>query len=412
MRERTEKPQAPSIPEERVRNVMHRSILLLVVATSILTLLGLLMVFSAITPGAVRAEYEDGPNLFRSAYLQMAYAAIGTVLAVICARIPLAVFQRLWGLALGFGILLQGLVLTPLGASVAGNRNWIAFGPIRLQPSEFLKLAMVVALAAVLGRMVQGAHFQLSDWSGPIAITGASIGAVLVGGDMGTALIFLLIGVGMFWMAGFPGRYFLISGALGFFLVVVLIFSSRSRITRIQDFFQNLFTLPTGQTPSQADYALWAFGSGGPGGSGLGTGIEKWPGNLAEAHTDFIFAVVGEELGFFGCAVVIVLLGTIGYALLTICMYHPHRFGRFVAGGATLWLCGQAVANMFVVTGLLPVFGVPLPFMSQGGSSVISCLMAVGVCVAAALAVPGVKESFRRSSSLAGRVRAVIRRTS
>ena len=147
MRERTEKPQAPSIPEERVRNVMHRSILLLVVATAILTLLGLLMVFSAITPGAVRAEYEDGPNLFRSAYLQMAYAAIGTVLAVICARIPLAVFQRLWGLALGFGILLQLLVLSPMGASVAGNRNWIAFGPIRLQPSEFLKLAMVVALA-------------------------------------------------------------------------------------------------------------------------------------------------------------------------------------------------------------------------------------------------------------------------
>ncbi|MCW1073540.1 FtsW/RodA/SpoVE family cell cycle protein, partial [Streptococcus anginosus] len=108
-----------------------------------------------------------------------------------------------------FGILLQLLVLSPMGASVAGNRNWIAFGPIRLQPSEFLKLAMVVALAAVLGRMVQGAHFQLSDWSGPIGITGASIGAVLVGGDMGTALIFLLIGVGMFWMAGFPGRYFL-----------------------------------------------------------------------------------------------------------------------------------------------------------------------------------------------------------
>lgn len=396
--------------DENVRNVMRQSLLTLGISTAILTVLGLIMVFSAVTPGAVRSAYAGASNTFRGVYMQIFYALVGVVLAWMVSKLPLGLYRHRAKWIFGLGVALQLAVFTPLGVTVAGNRNWVEFGPVRIQPSEFLKLAMIVMLATALLQIRKKLAGDIREWFVPIGIFLAAVGLVVIGRDMGTALIFALIAAGMFWQAGFPLRFFGWAGASGAVGAAALVAISPSRLARVEDFFQNIFTMPSGGTPSQSDYALWAFGSGGLSGSGLGTGIEKWPGNLAEAQTDFIFAVVGEELGFFGCAVVIIMFVLLGISLIRICLYHPSRFGRLVTGGIALWLCGQAVANMMVVTSLLPVFGVPLPFMSQGGSSIISCLLAVGLAASAALSVDGVRDSFQQRGSLAKRVKAVVRR--
>lgn len=396
--------------DARVQAVMHQSIIVLTACTLGLTVLGVIMVYSAITPGA----YQDAGNggSFRSAGFQTVYAVLGVIAGVVTAIFPLQFYRRYWKWILAAGVLLQVLVFTPLGVAVAGNRNWVALGPVRFQPSEFLKLALIVGLAAtvVTVKKPRATAWReiVHEWRWPFFITLLALGSVLAGFDMGTAIIVAMIAVAVLWLGGLSGRFFGVITLLAVLAGALLVAMSPSRLARIGDYFSTLFTMPKGPDPSQADYALWAFGSGGLGGSGLGTGVQKWPGNMAEAQTDFIFAVVGEELGFFGCLVVVLMVLGIGWALLRIARAHPHRFARLLCGGVAMWLCGQALVNMLVVTGLLPVFGVPLPFMSQGGSSVIACLVAVGVALSCALSVPGVRESFRRSPRLASRVRSVV----
>ncbi|KMY23837.1 cell division protein FtsW [Actinobaculum suis] len=399
---------------------MRHSIIMLAVATLVLTVLGLVMVFSAVTPGAMRSAAAGATNTFRGVYLQIFYACVGIVVAAILSRFPIEFFRKSWAAFWAGALLLQCLVFSPLGVAVAGNRNWVALGPIRMQPSEFLKLATIIALAATLVNIRGAASVNLlrreewediKNWVWPIAIFLLSAGLVGLGHDMGTVLVFALFTAGMLWLAGMAWQWFAVGGLAGILGTALAIAVSLSRLARVQDFFENIFTLPAGGSPTQADYALWAFGSGGLGGSGLGTGIEKWPGNLAEAQTDFIFAVVGEELGFLGCAAVVILFLMVGISLVRICIHHPSRFAKLTVGGIALWLCGQALANMLVVTSMLPVFGVPLPFMSQGGSSVISCLMAVGVAISAAFSVEGVRASFKQRPHLVKRVVSIVSKT-
>ena len=394
-----------------VREEMHRSIIFTVIATIVLLVIGVVMVYSATAPSGFRDVVVRGKsNPFAVANLQLIYAVAGVILAVIAALIPMRFYQRFapWLFAMGIG--LQALVRSPLGHNVGGNTNWLRIGPVGLQPSEFLKLATIVFLAAYLAKIrpdtATGRDYLLPAGAGAVV----GVFAIMLGQDMGTALAYTMICVGIFWMARLQVRYFV--GLLGFGAVGagVLVAMAPTRLQRVSEYFGNLFTLPDAHAPTQQDFALWAFGSGGIGGSGLGTGAEKWPGNMAEAQTDFIFAVIGEELGLGGCLVVVGLFGLLGWSLFKICRFHPDRFARFVAGGVAIWLTGQAVVNMMVVTGLLPVFGIPLPFISQGGSSVVACLLGVGVALSCALSVPGVRESFRVRRGLAYRARALVRR--
>ncbi|WP_316932573.1 FtsW/RodA/SpoVE family cell cycle protein [Changpingibacter yushuensis] len=403
-------PEAPSEKGEQVRAVMYQSIIVLIVVTSVLVVFGVIMVYSATAPESIRdSMYNSNVSRFSTANKQLLLAVMGSVIAAAMAFVPMQVYQRLAKILFGLGVLLQLAVFTPLGVNVGGNTNWVGIGGFTLQPSEFLKLATVVILGVELSKVKPGE----SDWrkfkiAGGCALFGLIL--IMAGKDMGTGMMYALLCVGMFWLAGLPGKVFAYLGGLGVLAASILVAASRSRLERVISYFQNLFTLPNTSTPSQSDFALWAFGSGGIGGSGLGTGAEKWPGNLAEAQTDFIFAVVGEELGLLGCLVVIALFMVLGWALLRISRYHPSRFARLVSGGVAVWLCGQALANMLVVTGVLPVFGVPLPFISQGGSSVMACVMAVGLVISCARAVPGVKESFRVRGRLASRARVLLRK--
>ncbi|MFT0847890.1 FtsW/RodA/SpoVE family cell cycle protein [Actinomycetaceae bacterium L2_0104] len=408
----------PESEEEarRVRDIMHQSIIFAVVATFFLLVLGIVMVYSATGPSSIR-ELDSlntvGAGTFKVANTHMILSLVGVALAIVAALLPVQLYLIFANVLFAFGLMLQSLIfITGSGRAAGGNLNWLRIGSFSMQPSEFLKLATVVWLAAWLSQLRKH-NRTLRDYLIPSGV-GAMVALVLVllGRDLGTGLIFMMITAGMLWLADISWKYLAAAGGLAAVGVAILVLLEGSRSGRFAQYFDHLIYGPDPSQPSQPDFALWAFGSGGIGGSGLGTGAEKWPGNLAEAQTDYIFAVVGEELGLLGCLVVVGMFALLGWSLYRICRYHPSPFGRLVVGGIGIWLCGQACANMMVVTALLPVFGVPLPFMSQGGTAAIACLLGVAVAISAALAVPGVRESFRVRPNLAYRARAVMKRGS
>ena len=398
--------------QRRRRDAIQQSLLMMGIIVSILVVMGVLMVFSATSARSIRLVDLTGGEvaLFSVAIKHTAWAVLGIVGALAvehCGNV--ARIQKLSNVIFGFALLLQ-LAVILVGVEVAGNKNWLALGPIQIQPSEFLKFATIIWLARVLGEMnrsaISGDYHNLIR---PVAGLGAAIGLVVLPGDMGTGIVFVLIGVGMFWLAGMQSRYLayamlLISGLAG-----VLVALKTSRLRRVFEYFSNLFTTPDIHEPTQSDFAQFAFGSGGWTGVGLGAGKEKWR-DLSEAHTDFIFAVIGEELGLFGTLTIVLLFLMLGWCFLRLIVNQPSRFGQLLTVGAALWICGQAFLNMCVVTGLLPVFGIPLPFISQGGSSLLATLLMVGAVFACGFDVPGVRPQLKIRAKLALRERSVVKR--
>lgn len=394
------------------RNVILQSLLLMIASALMLITIGVFMVFSATAPSSISAVSRDpSTQLFAVALRQTIFAVLGIVGAGFLAFIPYKLLQRVALLPLLLGVVLQTLVLLQDGDGVAGNNNWLRIGNFALQPSEFLKLALIIWLAMMLARLTVDEIQHYKTIIIPVLGFGASMGVVLLGGDVGTALVFVLIGAGMFWLAGLRSGQLVPPAFVFGFLATILIVIRPSRLYRVGDYFTNLLTLPDQITPTQLDYALFAFGSGGVTGVGIGAGKEKWR-DLAEAHTDFIFAVIGEELGMIGAFTIILLFLALGWSLIRIAMNHHDRYAQLLAVGALLWLCGQAFANMWVVTGLLPVFGVPLPFVSMGGSSMMATVWMLGAVIATTLDVPGVRETFTARRGLVRQARALIRRKS
>lgn len=392
------------------RDAVVRALVVLIGATTLLILFGVVMVFSATSArsiGSIMLQTQ-GSSLFSIAIRHTVWVAISIVACVMIAAMPYRWIERLCYWALTLGVLLQVLVLF-VGVSVNGNKNWLALSKsVQVQPSEFLKVAMVVWLAHALARLtdaeVRSLHTIVIPAIGFIVATGV----VLAGQDLGTSLIYVLIGAGMFWCAGLKNSVIVSLGALGAFGAAILVAAQPSRFRRVTDFFSSFIALPDIEEPTQSEFAQFAFGSGGIAGVGLGAGKEKWR-NLAEAHTDFIYAVIGEELGLFGALTVVLLFVVLGWSYVQLAVNMNTRYGQLATVGVGLWICGQAFANMCVVTGLLPVFGVPLPFLSQGGSSMLGVLMGTGVVIACALGVPGVKEAFSLKNRIWLRSRAVVK---
>ncbi|MDO5025579.1 MAG: FtsW/RodA/SpoVE family cell cycle protein [Trueperella sp.] len=409
LRERTAKLAAPASKEDRVEAI-RRALTVLILSAVALVVLGVIMVFSATAPSSIgMVDADPTRQLFASAIRQTIWAIVGIAGGIILAHIPYTVIRRVADFLLALGMVLQALVLATGGEGVGGNNNWLSLGPVSLQPSEFLKLAMIIWLAKTLAKLPLQSLEDLRALAIPAAGFAVSIGLVLAGKDLGTGLVFTLIAVGMFWLAGMRGKHIFWALVIASFGAAILVALNPSRLTRVFDYFKNLLILPDIHEPTQGDFAQFAFGTGGLWGAGLGAGKEKWR-DLAEAHTDFIFAVIGEELGLFGVLTVIALFLALGWSLVQLCINQPNRYAQLLTAGAGLWLCGQAFANMFVVTGLLPIFGVPLPFVSMGGSSMMSSLFMLGCVVACARAVPGVPESLKNRSNIANRALAVIRR--
>ncbi|WP_048552089.1 putative lipid II flippase FtsW [Nostocoides japonicum] len=377
---------------------------LLLAVTGALVLFGLVMVLSA---SMVQSLHDtDAGSAYSIARTQAVFAVLGGVALLIASRFPTGLWKRLAIPALIGALFLQLLVFTPLGVSVLGNRNWIRLGPVTIQPSELIKLGLVLT-----GGLMLGNKRRLLDRFGHILfpflvpVVALSLGLVLVGHDLGTVLILAAIVGGMMFAAGVPGKYFASAFALAAAVVTVFVVTSSNRLSRL-DVWLGRDTDPTGayRQPLHGRYAL---ADGGWFGLGLGASREKWS-YLSEPHNDFIFAIIGEELGLLGTLVVLALFCALAFACFRIAARTGDNFVRIASAGIMCWIVVQAMINIGSVIGLLPVIGVPLPLVSSGGSSLITTMLALGVLISFARAEPGCRDALAARSSVVRRSLAVV----
>lgn len=381
---------------------------LLIGATGLLLSIGLVMVLSSSTVDSLTASKGTTPY---SVFLDQAkFALIGLPIAWLASRLPVRFYKAIAWPALAVAVVLQLLVLTPLGFEFNGNRNWIALGSFTMQPSEVLKLALAVWLASVLATKRALLHRWMHVVVPGLVVAVGVIALVLVGHDLGTALIMLALVAGAMFIAGVPARVFVIGGGLAAVVILKLAQSTDSRVARITAFFSENCDIQ--KECYQTERGLYALASGGLTGEGLGASRQKWSG-LPEAHNDFIFAVIGEELGLLGTVLVITLFAILAVAMVRVIRRHADPFAQIATGGIASWVLGQALVNIAVVIGLLPVVGLPLPLVSAGGSALITTIVALGVVVSFARSEPGAAEALRarpgavqRSLAVIGRARA------
>ncbi|MEV6315076.1 putative lipid II flippase FtsW [Streptomyces sp. NPDC051776] len=378
----------------------------------LLTVLGLVMVYSASMIQALQSGLAP-THFFRK---QLVAAVLGAGLLLFASRMPVRFHRLLAYPLLAVSVFLMTLVQVPgIGHTVNGNTNWLQLGgPFQLQPSEFGKLALVLWGADLLARkqdlrlLTQWKHLLVPLVPAAFML----LGLIMLGGDMGTAIILTAILFGLLWLAGAPTRLFagVLAGAA--VLGIILITTSQNRMARLACLGA---TEPgEGDRCWQAVHGIYALANGGWFGSGLGASVEKW-GELPEPHTDFIFAVTGEELGLAGTLSVLALFAALGYAGIRVAGRTEDPFVRYAAGGVTTWVTAQAVVNIGAVLGLLPIAGVPLPLFSYGGSALLPTMFAIGLLIAFARAEPAARAAlatrqpaFRRK--LAGVRRKTMRR--
>jgi cell division protein FtsW len=346
---------------------------MLIGATALLVGIGLLEVYSASTTNNLVTGKPELGTIAK----QAASAAIGVPLLIVAARLPVRVYRLMAYPLLIVTLILLVAVLAFGQVSTGGNQNWLVIGPLTLQPSEFAKFALVLWGADLLDRKAK----RLTSWDHLIVpllpMAGVIIGLVMLGGDMGTSMVIAAIAFSLLFVAGAPARLFtvLTGGAAGLATLAVLI--RPSRVRRFTEFLSSTSADPTG-TGYQAAQGFSALSSGGWFGVGLGASREKW-GQLPEAQTDFIFAIIGEELGLFGALSVLALFVLVGYSGLRIALSAQDGFVRLASASVTGWLMAQTLINLGAVLGVLPIAGVPLPFVSYGGSSLLPSLAAVGM---------------------------------
>lgn len=353
---------------------------LLAMTVGALAFFGLLMVMSA---SAVSALEKSGSAFFIF-WRQLIMAAVGLIALVFLSRRDYHDLRRWAGpLAIATAVLLALVLVPGIGASAGGASRWIGWGSVGFQPSELAKFATLVFGAFALTR--PGINTEsIRDYVIPtIPVVGLFAVEVMLQPDMGTTVS---IGIGLLvilWVAGMPWRAWFAFTGLAAVGALVMAFSEDYRRRRMLAFLNPW--ADAGDTGYHSVQSLIAIGSGGWTGLGLGAGRQKWL-FLPNAHTDFVFAVVGEELGFLGCVTLLLLFALFGYLGFRIAANAPDRFGRILAAGITGWVCIQALINVGVTTGRLPVTGVPLPFVSAGGSALVVGLAAVGVLMSVARA--------------------------
>jgi len=346
---------------------------LLLGAAAFLLLLGLVMVLSASSV----TSYAATGSSFAVVQKQLLWAAVGLPAAWAATRLPPAAYRRAaYPLLLVSVVLLAAVQVPGLGRTVNGNRNWLALGGLSLQPSELAKLALILWAADLLARKARLLG-RLQHLLVPLMPAGLGLLAlVLAGGDLGTSIVLIAILGGLLYLAGAPGRVFAAFGALAAAGVVAMIVYEPYRMARVTALFH------PGADPTGAGYqglqGSYALASGGWWGVGLGASVAKW-GFLPEAHTDFIFAIIGEELGLAGTLCVLALFALVTYAGCRIALAATDLFTRLTAGGITIWITVQALVNIGAVIGLVPITGIPLPLISYGGTALVVDLTAIGV---------------------------------
>jgi cell division protein FtsW len=358
---------------------------LLLGTTLFLVVFGLVMVLSS----SAVTSFTESDDFFYGFERQALFATLGIPLMLLASRMPTIFWKRWAPLAVVVGIGLQFLtVATPLGYEVNGNRNWIMIGSFTMQPSEIVKLALVIWLGSVLGRKQNVLHNwkELAVSVGPVA--GAAIGFVLLGRDLGTAIIVTSIVLGALFFAGVKLRHLAVVVAAMAVGAAIMAFATLSRQNRIQVWQDGCSSAGDLLTDCwQTIHGWWALASGGIFGVGLGNSKAKWNW-LPEADNDFIFAIIGEELGLVGAALVLVLFAVTSIAFVRIIRSNPDPVAKITVSAVMVWIIGQAFVNIAVVLGVLPVLGVPLPLISAGGTALISSMVAIGVALSFARKPP------------------------
>jgi cell division protein FtsW len=365
----------------------------LVIIVALLSLIGVIMVFSASSIYALDTKGFAGAVFIR----QLVFLLISIPMAIFMARLSLRTWKNLarFGLVLSI-IILLALRIPGVGKSVNGNTNWISLGVVDVQPSELAKFLLILWSSQLLASRLSAGFIRVNVLA--LIAPGFIVVSALImwGRDLGTASVIIAILGGLLFVSGIPLRLIgtlVASGAiaLGFFIATAPYRAARWSV------FLNPFDPEQYKNEGwQPAHSLLGLASGGIFGVGLGGSRQKW-GNLPEAHTDFIFAVIGEELGLIGTLFILGLLVTLIYSILRISMISEDSFTRFACAGIASWIAIQSVLNIGSALSLLPVVGVTLPLVSYGGSALIATYMGIGFVASSALRNPVIISEIRRA---------------
>ena len=370
-------------------------------AAGLLVALGVLMVLSS---SSAYAAYHD-LSVYYFVLRQVVFLAAGLpIMGWLSRRSEQFLSLSGWLVLIGAVGAQLVVLFTPLGSDRGkGNRNWLDLGVVTIQPSEFAKVGLIVWAAALLstrGRTIDRPGRLLVPLLPAFAVV---LGLVLFGGDLGTAMIITAVLFAVLWFVGTPIWLLLSLGLTALTAVGLAVVTSPMRMQRMAGYLN-----PASAISDQPQNALYALASGGWWGVGLGASRQKWGGLADAALNDYVFAVLGEELGLVGTLAVIVLFTALGYAGLRIALRSTSTFFRIASAGITGWLLMQAVLNMAMAMKLTPVVGVPLPFISYGGSALMADLMGVGVLLAAARHEPVAAAVVGRSRMPGPRLTSVV----
>ncbi len=349
----------------------------LIAIISMITVFGLFMVLSA---SSVTSGLQNDGNFFADGFSQLAFAVVSAVACAFISRFHIDFWRHFRNWFVLGGMALQAAVLVA-GNSYGGNRNWIVIFGVSIQPSELLKAAIIVWFATWIHDHQDLIEAPMSEWKEAGIWILVPLLLVAFGQDLGTMMIFGAILVGMLIFAGVPMRTVVAISAVGIFLALIFIgVGGSGRGSRISSWLEGC-TLQDYETVCwQTLHGLWALSSGGLFGLGTGSSRAKWSW-LPHSDSDYIFAIVGEELGMVGAIAVIALFVALAVTLIRLIRAYPQPLTRVLIGGVLIWIVGQAFVNIAVVLNLLPVLGVPLPFMSSGGSSLLANFLAFGVII-------------------------------
>ncbi len=367
----------------------------LVISASLLSVIGLIMVFSASSIHSLDTKGSSIAIVVR----QLIFLAISIPMAIFLARLPMKSWKSLAKYGLAISIVLLLIVRIPgIGKSVNGNRNWISLKVVDVQPSELAKFLLILWASHLLATRINAGLMRVNVLA--LIAPGFLIASALVmwGRDLGTASVIMAILGGLLFVSGIPLRLVgtltaTAAVAIGFFIATAQYRAARWSV------FLNPFDPEQYKNEGwQPAHSLLGLASGGIFGVGLGGSRQKW-GNLPEAHTDFIFAIIGEELGLLGTLFILALLGTLIYCALRIAMKTSDPFTRFACAGIGVWVAIQTVLNIGSAVSLLPVVGVTLPLVSYGGSALIATYMGIGFLASSALSDPEIKAEVKRALS-------------
>jgi cell division protein FtsW len=354
---------------------------LLLGSTLILAVLGLVMVFSA----SSIHEIDTKGNALVTALRQFIFLLVALPTAFFLSRLPLKWWERVAKFGLIISIALVAIVLIPgIGKEVNGNRNWINLPFVDVQPAEFTKFLLILWASLMLARKERKEKMRFNV----LALIGPGFLAVLAfimkGNDLGTAAVILFILAGLLFVSGIELKKMGIVTIIFSVAIAVGILSKDYRRARFLVFLDPFDPDQYKNVGWQTAHSLLGLASGGLFGVGLGGSRQKW-GNLPEAHTDFIFSVIGEELGLLGTFSVLLLIGTLIYSIFRIGLRAQDPFSRYVCAGIGCWIGIQAILNIGTAISVLPVVGVTLPLLSYGGSALLTTILALGFVAGVAL---------------------------